>query len=411
MKIVLGRKAQENRVNTISSIALCILMICVELGNKHMFLGLKIAYWGCVVFVIAVVLDMLHNRFKLFSENTHVRKFQFFMLVWLSYSIVQFCVAMLMGYDVGEGMILHALNVIITIFLLSNANSQKNILRYINTVALMMVICCMISIWELRTGQHIVEITYWEKYNKLPFATFYNQNDFCTFLCLGIVLLTIGYKLNDVKMSKVAYLFVLILSAYIAFKTESRASYICLILFFVLIIWYRLSQYLLKQNVFVSSIFLGLGVIILIGCLGGVSKLLGMFDTNRLIIYSQALDIIGENFIFGYGPSMLAEHLGNAPHNLYIQMLGDYGLFVTSTFTYFTLVFFLKTASKWKNKYYSILSSFAVMLPIIGCSSSNIQRIRLFWMAIAICFAVAQLGRAGMGKNVACNEEMRGTEK
>lgn len=407
MKMVVRRKTRGNKVNTISSIALCILMICVELGNKHYFLGLKISYWGCLIFATAVVLDVLKNRFKLFSENTHVRKFQAFMLIWLTYSIMQSCVSALMGYNASEGIILHTLNVIITVFLLANANSKKGILRYINTIAIMMMICCIISFWELRTGQHIVEITYWEKYNKLPFAIFYNQNDYCTFLCLGITLLTLGYKISDAKKTKLVYLAISTVSAYIAIETESRASYICLILFFVMVFWYALSRYLLKRNVFISSIFMAIGVLILIMFLGGVSKLLNIFDPDRLIIYSEAWDSIRKNFIFGYGPSMLAELLGHAPHNLYLQMLGDYGLGITLGFAYFTLVYFLKTAAKWKNRYYSLLSAFAVLLPIIGCSSSNIQRIRIFWMAIAICFAIAQIDRPHKAVNntsVACSE-------
>lgn len=393
MKIVLRRKAQGNRVNTISSIALCVLMICVELGNKHNFLGLKISYWGCLVFAVAVSLDVLKNRFKLFSENIHVRKFQVFMLVWLIYSVIQSCVEMLMGYDVSEGMILHTLNVIVTVFLLANANSKTNILRYINTVAIMLVIACIISFWELQTGQHIVEITYWEKYNRLPFATFYNQNDYCTFLCLGIVLLTLGYKLSDVKKAKLAYVVISAVSAYIALETESRASYICLILFFAMVCWYGLSRYLLKRNVFISSIFMGIGAVILVILLGGVTRLLNIFDPDRLIIYSEALDSIWKNLILGYGPSMLAGQTGSAPHNLYLQMLGDYGLVITLIFAYFTFVYFIKTDAKWNNRYYSMLSAFAIMLPIIGCSSSNIQRIRIFWVAIAICFAIAQIDR------------------
>lgn len=415
MNMVLKRKVQCNGVNPISSVALCFFMVCVELGNKHSFLGLKISYWGCVVLAAAIFLDVLKKRFKLFSGNTHVRKFQLFMLIWLFYSIVQTCIVGLLGYDVSDGMILHTLNVVLTVLLLANTNSKKNILRYINTIAFMMMICCIISFWELRTGQHIVEITYWEKYNRLPFAIFYNQNDYCTFLCLGIILLMIGFKLNSAKKIRLAYLAISVVSAYIAFKTESRTSYICLILFYCMVLWYGFSRYLLKKSVFVASIFMGVGVFILVMILGGVTKLLNIFDPDRLTIYTEYLNAIWKNFIFGYGTSVLTELLGNAPHNLYLQMLGDYGLGITLFFAYFTFIFFLKTTAKWNNRYYSWLSSFAIVLPIIGCSSSNIQRIRIFWMSIAICFAVAQMGGShhmqDNGKDVACNEKWRGTKK
>lgn len=393
MKLVLKRRSQSNSVNTYSSFALCFFMICVELGNKHNFLGLKISYWGCLIFALAVTVDILKNRFKLFSENQNVRKFQGFMIIWLLYSIVQSCVSAIIGYDVSEGIILHILNVIVAVFLLVNANSKESILTYINTIGIMMAICCVISFWELRTGQHIVEITYWEKYNRLPFATFYNQNDYCTFLCLGIVLLTLGYKLSDSRKNKIFYLMVTAISIFIAIKTESRASYICLILFYCMVFWYGVSRCLLKKNVFISTIFLGIGAIIMVVLLGGISKILNIFDPERLLIYTYALESIFRNFILGYGPSVLSEVIGAAPHNLYLQMLGDYGIVVTLFFAYFTLVFFVKIIAKWSNKYYAQLVSFAIMLPIIGCSSSNIQRIRIFWMAIAICFSIAQLDR------------------
>lgn len=391
MKIILRKRRKENNsINNLSAKALCFMMICVELGNKHDFLGIKIAYWGCALFAISVLLDIVQHRFRLFSEDIKKRNFQRFLIVWVGYGIIQSLVMALMGYEITEGITLLGINVILGVVLLTNTNTKKDILRYIDTVSIMLCICSVISLWELTTGQHIGEITYYERYYNLVFATFYNQNDYCTFLCLGIILQIVGIKLTESKRKKFIYISLSVISMFFAYKTESRASYICLILFFILWICYTVGKHILSQNIGIFSVFIMLGSVLLVVVYAG-SKLLISFDPDRYLIYNLAGEAILSNPIFGYGPSGLAQIIGYAPHNLYLQMLGDYGVLITSFFAYFTIICFMKSDFGWNNKYRSILCSFAIIIPILGCSSSNIQRIRIFWMTIAICFATLRM--------------------
>ena len=380
---------QLNRINLYSSIALCIMMICIELGNKHSILGVRLSYWGCLLFIVALIIDGVLGNLRFFSKQQPVRNLQVFLLVWLSYGVIQAVIEILLGNDSLDGMILLCLNVIVAFFLLVNCNSQRRIIRYIDTVSIILLICILISIWEIRTGNHLVEIANYEKYHMLVFATFYNQNDYCTLLCLGIILQILGVKLTSNKIKKCFYIIISVLAGYMAYRTESRASYICLVLFFALWIICACGQKLLKQYAGILLLVLGIGCFVFLGLAGKIGSLIYMIDPDRFKIYSEHIALIGSNFMFGYGPMMLAEITGNAPHNLYIEFWGDFGLILFSGFVYFTLFKFVKAKSDLRVILNPFFFAFALMLPILGCSSSNIQRIRIFWISISICYATA----------------------
>lgn len=388
MKLVMKiRSKQCEYINRYSSTMLCVMMICVELGNKHSIMGIKISYLGCILFVGALLLDLFAGNLRLFSNVYEIRNFQLFLLAWLFYGIIQTVLRSLISALSLEGLILMILNVLIAFFLLENCNSMDSILRYINTVSIMLIICILISFWEISTGNHLVEITYSIKYYNLVFATFYNQNDYCTFLFLGIILQILGIKLTEKVRQKFFYTVIIILTGYIAYHTESRVSYICVALFFVFWFLYASGQKIMKKSVGFINIIIGVGGLFLLILCGGIMTLIYRIDPDRFFIYSSHFLKIGENVLFGYGPMMLADLTGYASHNLYIEFLGDFGIIFFVGFVYYTLIKFFKSESEqFLNP---ILCAYAMVLPILGCSSSNIQRIRIFWISIAICYAIA----------------------
>lgn len=391
MKLVIKKNREVNRINKSSSIMLCIFMICVELGNKHSLLGIKWSYWGCILFAISLFWDYVNNRLEIFSKNHNIKKFQMFLLFWFTYGFLLSLMQVLIGNTSLEGIILLGLNMSLGFFLLVNINSKNRIFRYINTVSVMILICVVISLWELQTGKHIVAISYFEKYNRLPFGTFYNQNDYCTFLCLGIVIQILGIKLTNIKKNKIIYSLVILVGGYIALETESRASYICIALFFVLWLIFLLGNYLMR--IYSSTVLIGvLMVVLIVVCIvGGLGSILYNFDAERMRIYQISIEWITKNFIFGYGPNKLAEITHVATHNLYLEIMGDYGIFVLFAFINYTLFNFLKTRTQVIPHANAFFSAYSLMLPILGCSSSNIQRVRLFWISITICYAVSNL--------------------
>lgn len=380
------KNVQISSNNKSSSFMLCVLMICVELGNKHTIMGIKISYLGCLFFAISLIIDALKNRLVLFSSNRDICNFQFFLLAWLFYGIIQTIVNSLFDQIALEGLILLILNILLAFFLLVNSNSRKHITRYINVISIMLIICIIISFWEIKTGNHIIEITYYEKYRNLVFATFYNQNDYCTFLCLGIILQILGVKLANNKKQKVFYITIIILSGYMAYYTQSRASYICLLIFAVLWFVYSVGEKILFRNAGLITYVIVSSAVIMVFLCGGVTVLIYLIDPERLMIYSRHIAVISNNFLFGYGPMMLAKLTGIAPHNLYIEFIGDFGIVFFILFFYFTLVKFLRYSTNGRPSR-ALLCAFALMIPILGCSSSNIQRIRIFWMAIALCYS------------------------
>ena len=96
---------QLNRINLYSSIALCIMMICIELGNKHSILGVRLSYWGCLLFIVALIIDGVLGNLRFFSKQQPVRNLQVFLLVWLSYGVIQAVIEILLGNDSLDGMI------------------------------------------------------------------------------------------------------------------------------------------------------------------------------------------------------------------------------------------------------------------------------------------------------------------
>ncbi|MBE0448810.1 MAG: O-antigen ligase family protein [Actinobacteria bacterium] len=52
-----------------------------------------------------------------------------------------------------------------------------------------------------------------------------------------------------------------------------------------------------------------------------------MVDEGRLWIWGEGLELWGQSPIFGIGPSQLGEYIGKAPHNSYVEVLIEHGIF------------------------------------------------------------------------------------
>lgn len=221
-------------------------------------------------------------------------------------------------------------------------------------------LCC--SFWEITTGNHFSSGSFnadslasQGHFRIYSAVTYGNYNSYSIVLCLSLLFILLFMNINNKMRWQVFSIVLLLVIAFVLLVNTSRGSLICFLLFFIPL-WYTISHnkkikylvFLLLISVIVYIWYEYSDMITVI-----VEEQLNARpdpnDDPRWELWKAGLDIAAQWWYIGSGPgSMTIEYekkrlLIIYAHNLWIQMLVEYGLLITLLFFKFYLGIVKKT--------------------------------------------------------------------
>lgn len=272
-----------------------------------------------------------------------------------------------------------------------HANVKKWALRGLG-IGTLLNIC--VGFWELKTGTHIMTLsdTYLRRFADRPLGFYANTNDLAVMLVFSLSALVIGYLSTKKSLFKSIFRCLMITSGcLIIISTGSMLSIgclVCMVIFPLLYYNYRAknkSTYLW----IIAFFFLMLLVLILWG--SDFSNFIATFDSSayesRFEIWKGSWNSFASTFYFGIGPGQNSIVGVGAVHNLFLEIITEYGVVFGAGFILMYLCIF-RNITKCKTSY---MTSFAVALsllfiPISICSSS-MTKIFPIWPCIGLILA------------------------
>lgn len=234
------------------------------------------------------------------------------------------------------------------------------------------------------------------QYNLQGVATvgFYNPNDYSLLLIVNMPLFLYWIKEYRIFYKVMAW-FVIITTFYVAYVNETRSV---VVVFFAFTLYFLFDVIRKKGILFFLSI-LSLGLVVIVVNIDIILNTFGWIksiDTDdaslnvRMSLMQSALDVFKDN-IFGVGSGnaeIYMSGMGNI-HNLWIELLVNYGLLIFILLLLFWSVNIYKLFKFRKYNKYSItlLLMALIFIPTATISSSAFQ-FNIFWFLMGLMVSV-----------------------
>lgn len=340
------------------------------------------------------VLNLLLKR-----EKLRLSKWLLIFAFWVTYSSFQIFWVEQTDRTIGHYQTLifgTMLILLVTIFV----NNKDKLVMMFKVFGIMMVVSSVFAWYEGMTGNYLNSsgVTH---HNLEGIATvgFFNPNDYSMLLIVCMPLFFYWIKEYNFYYKMLAWFFI-VTTFYVVYINESRSM---LILFFFLLTFFMIE--LLRKNRFlVITIILVLGTTLSIffnDIINEVLYWIRSIDSTdsslnvRLYLLQSALDVFKVN-IFGVGSGNIELYMpgqGNV-HNLWIEILVNYGLIIFSLITIFFVVNIYRMFRYRKDSkiIYPVLLSVLIYIPACTVSSSAFQ-FNVFWFLMGLMISVTSVIR------------------
>lgn len=260
---------------------------------------------------------------------------------------------------------------------------------------------------------------------RIPITTFENQNDFATLLLAYLALCLIMYYFSQSNWRRILYASSFLAASYLIYRSGSRLSLICLLLFLGI---HALSyiQLDLKAKHYLATLAFGMtgliGIVMIRPSL--ISKVTSLFyfgghlndlsgDTIRMNLWRNGLIFVGETAGFGVGLGNV-EHwmLENAfwttngqelivnMHNWWLEILVGHGVlaFIVYVLAYSLLLIRLyqlaRRSNQAKARSVHALFSFMVIFIFASITSANNMLIEWHWLFFGLIISFIKVSDA-----------------
>lgn len=262
-------------------------------------------------------------------------------------------------------------------------------------------LCC--SYWEITTGNHFASGSFnADNQNALKIysaVTYGNYNSFSIVLCLSLVFNLLYMQLYNKLKNQIFALLLIICIFVVLLVNTSRGSLLCFILFSIPM-WYTI-RHIRGLRYIVLAIVL---------CLVGYiwyeySEIISLIIEERLNsrpdagedprwkLWKAGLEIANQWWYIGSGPgSMMYEYAKNHifilyAHNLWIQLLVEYGLLITLIFIFICIKLVRKTLFSIDPILKSIGLYFVFCWPVLTIIDEGYMKV-VHWIFFASIFSI-----------------------
>lgn len=344
--------------------------------------------------VLAIVLfpSML---VKIRECKYYIQGYVIFFLIFILYSFI----SLLWSLDRGEGIVVLLYNVVhslyfmeILVFSRFSVNAKHSLATGWMIAVFMTLI---IAVWEITTDNHLYSLIKHEGDmimningiavpRKFAAVTFYNYNEYVTFLCFAMPFLLYGLLDNTFKGVKkyIVPVVIIVLSIVSVLYNGSRGGLVsmCLMLLIFLLLQPK-NKYTISIVLFVIvavgyAIYYFRSTIlttILIRSSGG-SLLDG---STRFPIWLEMFKVFLSTYGLGTGAGGLESAMRlvsfsiTAPHNIFLEVLVQFGILIFIFFTVFILRMFINALREHDYKIKIVLYSSILALPFYGIINSG----------------------------------------
>lgn len=385
----------QQRKRPYYDIFLFLMLIAANLGEIASVGRLKLSWFFglCIFFSI---FTLYNADKKLFHVSKKKRYALFFVIFWFGYGLIQCLFTFDQAYSIAFFTIL-VVNCLILFQVFLQSKNEHDVLYYNTAMIIALAINILIGLWELRTGNHLVKLEgegNIEYYSNRALAVFGNGNDFSTFLYLGIISLFVSLFYE--KKHRFLYIIMIFASLFLILVIGARGPLYAVIIFLIsLPMCYFLIKHI-NKNVLTVFICVLILLVMIFFIRYSLEELVYQFsssgnlrsDLYRVDLIKDSLQLLFQSYLLGVGPGQSTNQLGMNPHNFYIELLADYGIFIFGgiVFLFFELLFSFK---KIKNiKLASLNMAFVLSFLIASVSSSGANRIRATWIIISILLSL-----------------------
>lgn len=288
---------------------------------------------------------------------------------------------------------------------------------------LVILICLLpIGLWENLTGNHLIVsgLIGAPIINRfMPTTVFDNSNDFATYLAISLPFVISFIRYSKSIFYRMAGDVILLVSLYLLLETYSRANYIAVILEFIFVFIFLLKK-ISKLKFLILALVLSIiifkmfpvqtqkitnTIIIQLRSINSPWSLKYGSTGVRINLIKNSLIFLQKTFGFGVGAGNAeywmahfsvynTENILN-PHNWWIEILVNYGIFIFVGY----IIFYIKLFQKiYKSCFYLRNNNNEKMLcetilialvgfPIASISSSSIIELRFQWVFFAFAMA------------------------
>ena len=291
-------------------------------------------------------------------------------------------------YNALEGLLINAL----IIFCIYTYNKEYFEYNFLIGIMCGLILNLVIGVMEIHiNGFHVVS-NFTEYYLRLfrnkAVGFQVNGNDYCAMLIAYIIgVLYIQEKLKIQKrIVKLLIYASLGVSVYVIIRNFSRAAIVCLFIIGAYLLIYKMFG---KHRWQLILIFLLIVGSIALYATGGLETRFSAFmdvnsDTIRLQIYSNTWEFIKDHYFLGVGAGNTTRLMGASPHNLILELLSDYGIFVTILITGNILRLLSYRAEKDTGNGYHLIMLFGICFLLSGFSVSSLFRNRICWVFLSL---------------------------
>lgn len=350
----------------------------------------KLGIFNLIFSIIILVFIELIKRRKYIKLSSHVKSILLFFLIWLNYAMVQ--IIFIVDHDSGyKHFIVMILGIILICIISAIVNSKEMLVLLYRIWGIALLIIILVGWFELYTGIKIGEspIYFADKIN----VTYYNPNNYSFVLIISLPI--IMYWISHENLySKITGFFMYLSSFYFIYINETRLG---LIIFSFATMLYLLSLMKRRKKILLLfSFFICIATFYNWNLIVGTLELLTTLNfsdnsfNERAVLLNWAFQIFFQH-PFGVGPGQLEYYMpivGSNVHNLWIEILVNYGIIIFLGFIMFFVIFIFKglTVRKYKKIKLLITPIFWTVIIFIPASvgPSSIYDYGILWFVFAV---------------------------
>lgn len=413
------------------TIFLCIITSMIgSIGVLDINLGVFYLHPFRLCFIFLLFL-MIINVFKVINNINYItirnRRNNFysikFMFIWFVYTVLS-----LIWVNDYSGWLLSArhifIGLILCILFSQHLKDNLDFLFAFRMILIMIIIHNIIGWYEIFTSNYMfLPFERIETYSllRLPVSTFFNVNDFATFMLFAVCVSFICFYNANSKKMKYISLITMLSSAMLIIVSDSRANILGLIILLVTFVYFTLGPQelfrLIKVLIVVGIIMIFYNTEIIIKFVGLIDKVINFSLPSSVIVSSSEdtrINLIRNGFSFLLSTSGFGVGAGNFEywvenrglydtngvlnmHNWWMEILTCYGILIFALY----IVFYIKLVISYTNKFrYSnckieksiSLGILCFIISFIIASISSSTNITKLWLWVFWGMAVSYQG-------------------
>lgn len=374
-------------------------------------------------FLILVIIIYL-IKFK--RINVHMGasfKYVLVFIIMLLYSTISLLWAENFSFSFSNGYMYLFSGVAIVVFITAGINSFKDLSILLRVFTVCYFITVILGILEIFTGKYLftqnpVSLIYQNGYNLYyPYGTFYNMNDFSTFVVMAMPFAAFQI-ISDIK-GKAGKIIAVVMSAagvFTVFNANARICYFAIALY-VLVFIIALAtkkelRHYLKPVIHYTMIFALIFIVLLITSVVKLNVLSSEMASisvkdhsadERATLYGAGLKMLGDYNFMGVGEGnsvpLVAKYTNLQPINLHsmpLRFLTEYGIIIFALYLLMLVsaaikLFKYNSGGTREKTLACICFASLITFQLADFASSDASHITELWVVMALWLCIVKL--------------------